>query len=279
MIVRLRAYFSAVAALSLLATPAWSAAARPIVVELFTSQGCSDCPPADAFLGSLTQRPDLIAITLPVTYWDMLGWKDTLAHEENTRRQKAYAQAMGRGGVYTPQMIVDGVNDVVGSRIASVEAAIASRLEAIEEPDAAAPVAVSARDPALGQMAGSIASHLDPIVPVAVRETAQEMRITVGPASGLQNLGATVWLFHLRAQVSVAIARGENAGRTITYRNVAGDVKAVGLWKGKTLSLSLPRSAMADLPHDGVAVVVQQGGFGHVIGAAYLARPDFSLQR
>ena len=76
-----------------------------------------------------------------------------------------------------------------------------------------------------------------------------------------------------------AIPRGENAGHTITYRNVAGDVKAVGVWKGKTLTLTLPKSAMAGLPHDGVAIVVQQGGYGHIIGAAYLARPDFYAQR
>src|ERR1700686_693384 len=89
---------------------------RQGVLELFTSQGCSSCPPADALLGRLADRKDVLALSLPVTYWDMLGWKDTLASEANTRRQKAYAEAMGRGGIYTPQMIVDGVSDVVGSR-------------------------------------------------------------------------------------------------------------------------------------------------------------------
>src|SRR6516164_1490225 len=98
---------------------------RPVVVELYTSQGCNTCPPADALLGHLAQRSDLIALSLPITYWDMLGWKDTLASDANTRRQKAYAQYMGRGGVYTPQIIVDGVSDVVGSREGDVDAAIA----------------------------------------------------------------------------------------------------------------------------------------------------------
>jgi hypothetical protein len=120
---------------------------------------------------------------------------------------------------------------------------------------------------------------IDPVVPVAVRETPDEMRITIGAAEGARNQNATVWMFHIQSQVSVAIPRGENAGRTLTYRNVAGDVKAIGVWKGKTLTLNLPRSAMAGLPHDGVAIVVQQGGFGHIIGAAYLARPDFYAQR
>src|SRR6185436_15639063 len=92
-----------------------STPSRPIVVELFTSQGCASCPPADALLGKLAKRGDVIALSLPVTYWDMLGWKDTLASEVFTKRQKAYAAMMGHGGVYTPQVVIDGVVDVVGS--------------------------------------------------------------------------------------------------------------------------------------------------------------------
>src|SRR5215472_1186606 len=100
---------------------------RPVIVELYTSQGCNSCPPADELLGRLADRPNVIAMSLPITYWDMLGWKDTLASEANTRRQKAYAAAMGHGGIYTPQIIVDGVTDVVGSRVADVDSAIAER--------------------------------------------------------------------------------------------------------------------------------------------------------
>src|ERR1051325_8257849 len=87
---------------------------RPVVVELYTSQGCSSCPPADALLGQLSARKDILALSLPITYWDMLGWKDTLASEANSRRQKAYARVLGRGGVYTPAMIVDGMGGGVG---------------------------------------------------------------------------------------------------------------------------------------------------------------------
>ena len=89
--------------------------ARPVVIELFTSQGCSDCPAADALLTELSKRRDVIALSLPITYWDMLGWKDTFATEGNTQRQKAYARALNRSGIYTPQMIVDGTLDVVGN--------------------------------------------------------------------------------------------------------------------------------------------------------------------
>ncbi len=260
---------------------------RPVVVELFTSQGCSSCPPADALLGKLARRPDVLAMSLPITYWDMLGWKDTLASEANTRRQKAYAAAMGHGGVYTPQIIVDGAIDVVGSRAAAVEAAIAQRRAAIiraaaeaaqaealaraDAAPAAMPIPASLSTPQSGTLAA------DAAVPVAVTETPDEMHVVIGAVPGAST--ATVWMFHLRSSVSVNIPSGENEGRTVTYHNVVGDLRAIGVYKGHGLSLSLPRSAMANLPHDGVAVVVQQGGYGHVIGAAYVSHPDFSAEK
>lgn len=253
---------------------------RPVVVELFTSQGCNSCPPADIFLGKLAQRPDVLALTLPVTYWDMLGWKDSLANDANTRRQKEYAAALGHGGVYTPQIIVDGVQDVVGSRIASVEAAIEARSQAIEAGMAIAEVhnaeeTVTASRITSGDESASMPPphHGDPLVPVALNENGQELHINIGAVDGAQN--ATVWLLHLRSAVTVAIKAGENEGRSITYHNVVGDIRAVGVWKGASLSLTLPRSAMAGLPHDAVAVLVQHGGYGHVIGASYIAHPDF----
>jgi hypothetical protein len=222
---------------------------RPVVVELFTSQGCSSCPPADALLAKLAKRPDVIAMSLPVTYWDMLGWKDTLASDANTRRQKAYAAQMGHGAVYTPQVIVDGVSDVVGSREAQVQAAIDANARNGDGDD----------------------------VPVSLHETKQELQIGIGAS---QDRGAktpaTVWLFHLRGQATVAIGGGENDGRTMTYRNVVGDLKAVGQWKGEALSIELPRSEMEGLPHDAVAVVVQHGGYGHIMGSAMLNRPEFA---
>jgi len=266
---------------------------RPVVVELYTSQGCSTCPPADALLGKLALRPDVIALSLPVTYWDMLGWKDTLATDANTRRQKAYAETMGRGGVYTPQIIVDGATDVVGGRVASVEAAIETRRQSIDAnvllADARKPEiattgrvaslasAMPAAPPPAALPAPAFQPHgVDPLIPVSVVQNPREMHIKIGAGSGAHN--ATVWMFHIRSAVNVAIKAGENGGRTIRYHNVVGDLRAVGVWKGPALTLTLPRSAMAGLPHDGVAVVVQQGGYGHVIGAAYLARPDYDAQ-
>ncbi|MEI9997099.1 MAG: DUF1223 domain-containing protein [Rhizomicrobium sp.] len=275
-------------------------AQRPIVVELYTSQGCSSCPPADALLGRLAQRPNLIALSLPITYWDMLGWKDTLASDANTRRQKAYAAAMGHGGVYTPQIIVDGVIDVVGSRVANVDAAIAMRQAQLAEAQAmvvargdaaryaaeavrAQAVAADAAQPVAARSASALlpaplpqppaSPHTDPLVSVAMRQTLQDLLIDIGAAPGARD--ATVWLFHLRSQVSVKIPSGENEGHTIVYHNVVGGLRAIGTYKGRALAITVPRAAMANLPHDGIAVVVQQGGYGHVIGAAYISRPDY----
>jgi hypothetical protein len=236
------------AALTVAIAPAADAGSkRPVVVELFTSQGCSSCPPADALLGHLADRKDVLAMTLPVTYWDMLGWKDTLASDGNTRRQKAYASTMGRGGVYTPQMIVDGVADVVGSREQAVDTAIT-----LHESD-------------------------QPAVPVELRISRAELQIKVGAGDAGANPNATIWLFHILGHAQVAVGNGENAGHSLGYRNVVRDVKAVGIWKGQAVSLDLPRAEMASAPYDAIAVVVQQNGYGRVLGAAEISRATYAI--
>lgn len=226
------------AALTLVAAPAADAGGkRPVVVELFTSQGCSSCPPADAVLGHLADRKDVLALTLPVTYWDMLGWKDTLASEANTRRQKAYAAAMGRGGVYTPQIIVDGVTDVVGSRETQVEAAISARRGDMHD------------------------------VPVTLSLSPGAVHIGIGTLPEKAGDDATVWLFHVLSRASVRIGAGENEGRNLDYRNIVRDVRAVALWKGQPLSLDIPRADQSSPGFDSIAVLVQEGAYGRVIGA------------
>jgi hypothetical protein len=219
---------------------------RTVVVELYTSQGCSSCPPADALLGQLAGRKDLVALSFPVTYWDMLGWRDTLASEANTKRQKQYAKELGRGGVYTPQMIIDGMKDVIGSREQTVQAAISALQDAA-------------------------------IVPVDLDGNHQQVKIEVGQASA-GGREATIWLFRVQPQATVSIGDGENSGRTITYRNVVRDIKAVGTWKGQPVSVTVPR-AEAGNPHDGFAVVVQQGGYGRVVGAALIDHPNYNYVR
>jgi hypothetical protein len=216
---------------------------RQLVVELFTSQGCSSCPPADALLGKLAERKDILALSLPITYWDMLGWKDTLASEANTRRQKAYAAAMGRGGIYTPQMIIDGTTDVVGSREGQVDAAIAARTADMRS------------------------------IPVTLSATPEALHIAIGAGTAKNGTDATVWLFHILSHASVHVTAGENQGRTLFYRDSVRDVRAIGIWKGQPLSLDLPRSDPLGSSYDTVAVVLQDGGYGRIIGAAMLGSP------
>jgi hypothetical protein len=214
-------------------------AKRPVVVELYTSQGCSSCPPADALLGQLSARKDVLAISLPVTYWDMLGWRDTLASEANTQRQKEYAKQLGRGGIYTPQMIIDGASDVIGSREQTVQAAIAARASDMQN------------------------------VAVQVGGDKQQVHISVGPGTVHGGREATIWMLEILPQATVRIGDGENGGHTVTYHNVVRGIRSVGTWKGEPVTLNLPRSETAP-PHRGIAVLVQQGGYGRVLGAALL---------
>jgi hypothetical protein len=236
---------------------------------------------------------------------------------------------MGRGGVYTPQIIVDGVSDVVGSREGDVEAAIARRQAEIEVSQArveallaAREATAAARQAALEVRAARDSLHYDNSVaraelvaerqaelvaarqevaeahaellaahhaamadrvhavsalaiPVSVSESHGAMHINVAAAADRNEHNATIWLFHLRNAVTVNIGSGENEGRTMTYRNVVADLRPVGHWDGNPISLDLPRSQVSGLPHDAVAVVVQQGGYGRVVGASVLDHPDF----
>jgi hypothetical protein len=267
----------AFAAFAAAATSAFAGEARPVVVELFTSQGCSSCPPADALMGKLAARKDVIGMSLPITYWDMLGWKDTLAIEADTRRQKAYAAAMNHGGVYTPQIIVDGTKDVVGSRAAAVEVAIESELEALDDGsiDGALPETVS-----FG--ASPHAAQDAPLtVPVVLTRTPGKVNVAIGRGSVRKpKSAATVWLFRVRSSATVRIGGGENKGRTMTYRNVVSDIKDMGRWHGEPLTIDLPRTdGKSAPPHDTIVVLVQQSGYGHVIGAASLAQAQFYAQQ
>jgi len=277
-------------------TAAQAGEGHPVVVELYTSQGCSSCPPADALLAKLAKRKGLIAMSLPITYWDMLGWKDTLASEANTRRQKAYASALGRGGVYTPQMIIDGTADAVGSRAEQVEDAIAAAEDAQEE---AADQAEEAKDIAEERAEEGIvpvststyppAPPIPPVPPhaawsvdVGLTQNSGTMHVAIAAAPRAVKRSkpdATIWMFSLRSAVTVHIGAGENENRTMTYRNVVGDIKAVGRWKGDAISLDLPRADPKTPRGDGTVVVVQQSGYGRVIGAAYLGHADYYAQR
>jgi hypothetical protein len=229
-----------------LAAQAWagpSHAPRPIVVELFTSQGCSDCPPADVIVSELARRKDVIALSLPITYWDMLGWKDTLATEGNTQRQKAYARAMKRSGIYTPQMIIDGRLDVVGNQRDHVLAAVNARSSE------------AAHEDAVEIVLGTLPGRVEIVIPAA-RNKAKHL--------------ATIWVMRTQSQAAVKIDKGENRNHQLVYTNVVRDLQRAGEWTGEAMKIDLPVSSGSAKHEDGVAVILQDQDYGRVIGAASL---------
>ena len=228
-------------------SPPSGSSEHPVVVELFTSQGCSDCPPADALLTELAKRNGVIALTLPVTYWDMLGWKDTFGSEANTVRQKAYAKALGRSGVYTPQIIVNGVADLVGGRRDQVVAAIAAH------------------------------AHDAPAIPISIKTSPQVVQIAIaGGQKNPKDPNCTIWVMHTLNHAVVQVGDGENKGRMLDYTNIVRDLKAIGLWKGAAITFNLPRGALTSVPHDGLVVLLQRDGNGQVVGAAMVTAPAYS---
>lgn len=219
------------------------------VVELFTSQGCSSCPPADRLMGELARDPGLVVLTWPVDYWDYLGWKDTLARPDFTARQKAYAEARGDRAVYTPQVVVGGLEHVVGSDAARIAAVLAAQH---------------------GKHGGlPLAPDLDLVGDVVM--------VKVPGQPDLADLGggkATVWMVPIRRQMTVAIRRGENSGATVTYTNVVRGVQSLGMWKGAALGIEFPRSELERVEADGCVVLVQMhmsGKPARILGAGSLA--------
>ncbi|WP_188311844.1 DUF1223 domain-containing protein [Salinarimonas soli] len=207
----------ALAALGAAAAPAAAETPLKAVVELFTSQGCSSCPPADARLAELARRPDVVALTLPVDYWDYLGWKDTLARPEFSARQRAYSHGRGDRAVFTPQMVVNGALACIGSDGGAV-------------------------DRTLDQAAGEGSA-----LPVQVRARLEggSVRIEI---EGSEATPSGVWLLPVLRSRDVAIGRGENRGRAVTYVNVVRGVLRVGEWSGGSMKLdaALPPGEEAD---------------------------------
>jgi hypothetical protein len=210
----------------------------PVVLELFTSQGCSSCPPADALLARLAREPNIIAITRPVTYWDNLGWKDTLAREENTALQRAYANRGEIGsGVYTPQIVVQGGAAAVGSDEGALRRLIAN-------------------------------AHASPAPTVTVQhEQGGNEILTI---SGSTPRPTTLKRVTLRPQVVVPIRNGENNGRSITYSNVVIDEHIIGTWSGGQKNITIPAATLHHSSADRSALIIQQGLNGPIVAARYL---------
>lgn len=209
------------------------------VVEHYTSQACASCPPADEKLLELAQDPGILALTLPVDYWDYLGWADTLAHPDHTARQRAYAEARGDRKVFTPQMVVNGTLACIGSK----------RNEVVQT--------IAAAEPQGGSLP----------VPVSVSVSGSEAQIRIGASGASRGTPAQVWLMAVMAQAEVEIGRGENAGRHAHYVNVVRAMAEVAAWDGTETRLTVPVSGRGDFH----VVLVQEsidGKPGRILGAA-----------
>jgi hypothetical protein len=210
------------------------------VIELFTSQGCSSCPPADALLKTLAGDPSIIALSLPVDYWNYLGWKDTFASPRNSERQRNYARTRGDGAIYTPQAIINGALHVNGASKDAIEHAI----------DATSKTASPTQ------------------VPVRFWQERNTLNFAMGAEGpGHSPREATIWLGVVQMSGSVPVSTGENAGKTLTYTNIVRELTPIGIWKGQPLEVQLPRAAMMQADVQKVVVLVQEGRSGPIIGA------------
>jgi hypothetical protein len=215
------------------------------VVELFTSQGCSSCPPADKIIGELAKDPSIIALSMPIDYWDYLGWKDTLADARFSARQQAYSRVRGDRDVYTPQVIINGSAHVVGSDRAAIENAIGTT------------------------------KRTDGVMSVPVTLTLAGKQLTVSVAASGNHAAAAhgeVWICSISKAIPISILRGENSGRELTYYNVVRNLVKIGDWNGTPGSWNVPLESVLHEGVDAAAVYVQDGSRerpGMMLGAAY----------
>jgi hypothetical protein len=212
------------------------------VVELFTSQGCSSCPPADKLAGELASDPSLVVMSLAIDYWDYLGWKDTLALPGHANRQRAYSKVRGDREVYTPQVVVNGVVHTLGSDKNAIETAIAQTRK---------------HDGTLS-------------LPLSMSVANDNISISI-PAAKEDSPKGEIWLCPMSKDVTVSVGKGENTGHTLTYHNVVRRWVKLGDWNGTARNFTVPVHDVTAVGGDTVAVVVQSGtkeAPGVMLGAA-----------
>jgi len=225
---------TALAVWTVLAVPCL-AQQQPVVVELYTSQGCSSCPPADAILKELGGRDDVIAIALHVDYWDYIGWKDAFGHPAHADRQRAYAAHAGRRSVYTPEMVVQGQTDIVGAKPMALSKAIADH-QAMEQR-----------------------------MTLEAQRSGQTLRVQGAIPSG-NVVPMEIHVLHITPVQTTEITRGENRGNTFEYTNIAHDWRVAAVWDGRApLDLEIVVRGT-----DPVVVLVQEADAGPIVAAARL---------
>jgi hypothetical protein len=212
------------------------------VVELFTSQGCASCPPADAALQKLIAQGNVVALAYHIDYWNYLGWNDTMSSKDNTARQYAYARTLGRSSVYTPQAIVNGRDHLNGADLGAINVKLDDLARA-------------------GQGL---------TVPVSATMKGDELMINIAAGKGKAN----VVVAYFDREQSVDVTKGENVGHQIAYMHSVSDVETVGMWEGKPMSLTLPANVMEKTGRKGLAVLLQasssSGDPAAIIGATVL---------
>ena len=237
---------AAIAALALVAAataepPAPAKSGDMAVLELFTSQGCSSCPPADALLSQLAKKPGYVTLSYSVDYWNYLGWHDTLSSPANSERQRDYARTRGDGRVYTPQMVIDGIAHVNGSNEAAIEMAVRNANKRLR----------------------------DIRVPVTMHAEGDTLVIGIGAAPDKSNKrSGTVWLAIAKPEETVAISRGENRGRTLTYHHPVKELAPVGMWQGEAMTLTLPLKDIKARGGVSLIALLQVENAGPILGAA-----------
>jgi hypothetical protein len=205
---------------------------NPVVIELYTSQGCSSCPPADDYLGELAQRRDVLPLAFHVDYWNYIGWQDPFSSPDATNRQREYGRFMNLHAIYTPQMVIDGATHEVGSDRGAVASAIKSAARGMK-------------------------------VPVTLLNDENGFRVRIG--EGEPGMNARVWLIEYDPEAVTEVQRGENAGKTLVEYNIVRAWRAIGNWDGTATEIALPR---AETDASACAVIVQADPIGPIYGAA-----------
>ncbi len=227
-------------------TPARAAEVRKLVgvVELFTSQGCSSCPPADKILTELADKGDVLALGWHVDYWDYLGWKDTFGSHASTERQRGYARSLHSSQVYTPQAVINGRADAVGSD----------------------------RDAILAAVRNLAGGGQGLVVPIETHTDGGYLKVRI--AASAQSGDATLWMVYFNDNALVDVARGENAGRQILYSNIVRAVEMIGMVKDQDLQTEFRISDLSGRGHDSCALILQKSGPngapGPIIGATLI---------